>query len=464
MNKFIIVILAISISENILFLYMLLCNRIFFKNEVILQNKLMKITFIFFLIPGIILSFIYIVKITPVISKVSGADIHFWISYIGENNDNFEWNDNGLGKGVFYAWLIGFIIVSLRKINQNIKLLNQMFLLSYKEEDQKINLIKEKILDELKISKKIDIYRSNLAISPCIYGIFHMKIFLPHEDFSEIEIELILKHELFHYKRQDIWLNLLISLFSCIYWFNPIIRLYTQSLYNFGEMSCDQYVLRNTSKDIKIVYANLLVKTSEKMIKNEICKLTAFISQDEKFMKRRLYNIMRNNTKIKKLILIGGICSTLILCPVTTYAATLGITNMYNKVLSYTNLYKTSDIKENKRFQADYNQQVETIVNFSLENRGSNPVDMKIKPKGKSQSDQFIVKKNGTIKVFISGEQTEDKFKVIIKSGNVEKVSKTSSNGDINYTYTADSTDSYTVTIINSSSKTIHITGSIIIN
>ena len=91
--------------------------------------------------------------------------------------------------------------------------------------------------------------------SPCITGWKETKIFLPKVSFSNKEIELLLKHELYHYKKRDIIYNFLIAIFWGIHWFNPIIWIFTAQIYNFGEVACDQFVLNGTSKEVRELYA-----------------------------------------------------------------------------------------------------------------------------------------------------------------------------------------------------------------
>lgn len=463
MNSFIIIVVSISIAGSFLFLLFLFFDFLFDKKNVILQSILIKIIFIFFLMPAILIPFVYLVQINPVILNIKGEDIKLWTNYVGDNEYIFE--KNNLSFLIFLIWLFGFIIIFFRSIFIEKKLIEQMNLLSGKEDVGKIIRIKESILEELNICKKIDIYRTNLINSPCICGILKPKVFLPNMQYSDIEIKLILKHELYHYKRKDTIFNMFILLFLAIHWFNPIIKLFTHQLYSCSEMLCDYYVLKNASKEMRITYAELLIKISEDIIENKFFRLTSFTSHNEKFMKRRLYNIMKMNSKIGKSVLAFGVIVTLVLCPITTYAATFSITRAYNKMLFYTNTldkqYKNNE--ELEKIQKESEKNISSIETFSIDNRGRNLVDIKLSKNGKSISDSFKVNKDGSIKVYISSGQSTDKYKVIIKVGKQEKGAQLSENGDMNYTYIATETDYYTVTIQNLTSKEIRVSGTIII-
>lgn len=465
MNNFFIVLLTISITGSILFIFLLFIDRLLNKYEVTLQYTLMKLILLFYFVPAVLIPINNLIKITPIKVETKGADIHSWISYAKGSEYIFNQHYNKLSLVLLVVWLIGVVYVFVGDILKSKRLLTQIYILSTKENDLEINSIKDRLLTELKINKNIEIYRSNLVDSPCISGIIQTKILLPTELFSEIEIELVLKHELYHYKKNDIFFNMLILVFHGIYWFNPIIRCFTSRMNSFCEMSCDRYVLRNSTKEVRCIYADLLLRIANKAGNKKKYGLTTFVSQNEKYMKRRLSNIMKLNLQRKNFFLTAGIIFTIVLCPITTYASAIGTTHVYNKILSYTN---SRELEKEDKMQGElikeYYGSIGDSTYFSVDTRGTNLVDMKIKPDATSTSSSVLVQKGGTIKVFISGENTTDKFKIVIKLGEEVKAKETSKGGDINYTYTVDTKGSYSVSIINlSSSNTIHVSGSIII-
>ena len=59
--------------------------------------------------------------------------------------------------------------------------------------------------------------------SPMITGLFRPTLLLPHEDYEKADLEVILKHELIHFRRNDLWFKLLLILANALHWFNPFI-------------------------------------------------------------------------------------------------------------------------------------------------------------------------------------------------------------------------------------------------
>ena len=67
------------------------------------------------------------------------------------------------------------------------------------------------------IRKNISLYQGYGVESPFIFGVRNPKIFLPIMDLSMEELEMVLYHELIHYKQKDTFWKPLFGLLSNIY-------------------------------------------------------------------------------------------------------------------------------------------------------------------------------------------------------------------------------------------------------
>ena len=61
-----------------------------------------------------------------------------------------------------------------------------------------------------------------------VTGFFQTVLLLPREDYSEQELEMIIRHELVHYKRHDIAYKMLLMFAVAVHWFNPLVWIMTQ--------------------------------------------------------------------------------------------------------------------------------------------------------------------------------------------------------------------------------------------
>lgn len=142
--------------------------------------------------------------------------------------------------------------------------------------------------------------------SPMLIGFFKPIIALPVEELPPADVQMILKHELVHLKRRDLWWKLLGVTIQTIHWFNPIVWLLCKDFDFCAETSCDAQVVRNLDHDERKSYGYLLILYSKSQRKLNPMPGISFISSREK-LKRRIY-IMLNGNKSKKLIATALVC------------------------------------------------------------------------------------------------------------------------------------------------------------
>ena len=95
--------------------------------------------------------------------------------------------------------------------------------------------------------------------TPMGAGIFRRYILLPQREYSEKELYYILLHESTHFLNRDILIKLMISVFCCIFWWNPAVYLLKADLEQTLEMKCDAAVSRNLDRVEKVVYLRTIL-------------------------------------------------------------------------------------------------------------------------------------------------------------------------------------------------------------
>ncbi|MBP5354648.1 MAG: M56 family metallopeptidase [Lachnospiraceae bacterium] len=141
-----------------------------------------------------------------------------------------------------YLWLIGFIVFVTGVV------------LSYRA------VMREAGCSEL---YKDNLYCSEKAKSPYVYGIVHPKIILPDSDKGK-NIEYIIRHESMHIRRRDNLRRLLCTIIVCVHWFNPFAWLFLRKFYIDLELSCDESVVKGLNMTERKAYANALVTYTER--------------------------------------------------------------------------------------------------------------------------------------------------------------------------------------------------------
>lgn len=170
-----------------------------------------------------------------------------------------------------------------------------------------------KISGKLQIKPNIRILRYQGAESPMVIGSLKPMLVLPDCDYSEEELFFILKHELIHIKRHDIYGKLLFVTANAVHWFNPLIYMMQREAVVDMELSCDERVIRKASYAVRKAYTEALLSAFSKRHKKGTLLTTQFYG-GKKIMKKRFKNILtRSPRKSGLFVCILTICVTAVL-------------------------------------------------------------------------------------------------------------------------------------------------------
>ncbi len=98
----------------------------------------------------------------------------------------------------------------------------------------------------LGIPKRVQVFVSDFADTALTSGFFKPLILLPVSLLTRLspkQVEAILMHELFHIRRNDYVINICMSFFRSIFFFNPFAHLFCNALARERELACDDGVL-----------------------------------------------------------------------------------------------------------------------------------------------------------------------------------------------------------------------------
>lgn len=107
-------------------------------------------------------------------------------------------------------------------------------------------------------------YRVRIVFMPMhteafTYGFFSSVIAVPVDLDSE-SISYVLKHELTHIRRRDIWINFFAYLAVAIHFYNPFIYLFYKEIMKTAELSCDEQTLKNADREERVRYGHMLIE------------------------------------------------------------------------------------------------------------------------------------------------------------------------------------------------------------
>ncbi|GIP32021.1 M56 family metallopeptidase [Paenibacillus sp. J2TS4] len=172
---------------------------------------------------------------------------------------------------------------------------------------------------DMGVNRRIGLYQCRLASSPMLIGYIRPSILLPDTRLTDEQLELILRHELTHAKRKDLWFMALMTWVSALHWFNPFVHWMIRMAYDDLEKICDSHVIKHADVHTRQLYANTIIHYMENSVNKGPSLSTSFLGGD-RVMKERFKLIFQNQPQksaawISSLLLIiilaGG---TLVSC------------------------------------------------------------------------------------------------------------------------------------------------------
>jgi beta-lactamase regulating signal transducer with metallopeptidase domain len=175
---------------------------------------------------------------------------------------------------------------------------------------------------ELEIKTQVGLSVCQSITSPMLVGFFRPAILLPPVKIADYELSLILKHELIHFQRHDLWYKVLILAATALHWFNPVAYLMAKATAVQCEISCDALVLQGADFQQRKQYGETIIGVVRNGAKLRTALSTNFYG-GKRGMKNRISSIM--DTKRKKagvailcIVLVGVIMTGAILAAAAT--------------------------------------------------------------------------------------------------------------------------------------------------
>lgn len=115
---------------------------------------------------------------------------------------------------------------------------------------------------------------------------------------------MILRHELIHWKRKDLWYKFLLLLARSIHWYHPLLWKMAKRANRDLEISCDSEAVREKDMAYRKAYSKMILQEAEKSIQRQAALTTCF-TDGKKALQERLVEIMNGNKRKKGMALIA---------------------------------------------------------------------------------------------------------------------------------------------------------------
>ncbi len=182
----------------------------------------------------------------PVAENIDGQD---------EQRGETQSSQTSKGLGNFQAiwnrlwifWILGMLIYLIHQGIKYRRFLRDLNRNSRSIRDAQVLEVYYDACREMEMKQRPEIFFCGILPSPLCTGFLHQKIYLNHEEYDKNQLQFILKHELVHCIRQDIWYKALLVFARGVHFFNPFVYWMVRLAERDIEYSCDSLVLEKCS-------------------------------------------------------------------------------------------------------------------------------------------------------------------------------------------------------------------------
>lgn len=221
-----------------------------------------------------------------------------------ESKPAFELTEDMAVKGILTVWLTGaiaFAAVTLVKYFISIKKLTR----NLAEPTAELNDLYLSVCSDMGLKSYPSFYINKTASSPMVCGFLRPRVLLPEIELREDDLGYIIRHELTHYKRGDLWLKLLSMLANALHWFNPVVYMACAAFADETELSCDEVLLGKTELEARLSYGESMLE----IVRH--CRtapgLTTGFNPKKRAVKERFENIIDTARKRKGVLIVVSV-------------------------------------------------------------------------------------------------------------------------------------------------------------
>ena len=178
----------------------------------------------------------------------------------------------------------------------------------------------ESLWREMGLKKAPPLRFSRAVDSPMAAGLFRPCLLLPGEPVEARELAFILRHELTHYRRRDLWYKLLLLAANGMHWFNPLAWLLRREAERDLELTCDDAVVAGRDDEERRAYSEALLASIHRQKGLSRAALSTHFYGGKEVMMERFRNILGSRGRKW-----GGLVLAIALLATVAAACALGV-------------------------------------------------------------------------------------------------------------------------------------------
>ena len=158
--------------------------------------------------------------------------------------------------------------------------------------------------------RRLRVWCAPLPCSPFVTGLVRPVIVLPPGEAEAGELRCVLRHELYHIRRGDLWVRMLALAVRVAFWFDPLVWRLGRQVAEWSELACDEAVAAALGRGERRLYGQVILQAALRSAEGAGAWATSLAARET--MKRRLMRMlygreMRRRTKMAAALVLAVI-------------------------------------------------------------------------------------------------------------------------------------------------------------
>lgn len=158
---------------------------------------------------------------------------------------------------IMLVWFAVAVLILLIRVTKSFRKSHALHALAITCEDKNVEQTLECLRETIQYRHRPEIAWMRVDNETFTIGTIRPVIFLQKE-YAKGDLYWILKHEMTHIVRLDLWVKLLLEFVCCLHWFNPLVYLLGHEIRYLCEASCDERVIKGCTEEECQAYIDLL--------------------------------------------------------------------------------------------------------------------------------------------------------------------------------------------------------------
>lgn len=176
--------------------------------------------------------------------------------------------------------------------------------------DRELSALYDSICAEISGKRRPRLLVTGRPTVPHLTGFFRPAILIGNSDLSPDALATVLRHELIHYQRKDLWVRLILFADLCCFWWNPAVWFFVRRTQTEAELACDETALRGLDADCRCAYGQVILSVVRDAVRTPSGLSVGFSSRRETV--QRFRELLDPSPRKSGTVLVALLC--LLLC------------------------------------------------------------------------------------------------------------------------------------------------------